>query len=182
MRGSFHVCIFFCSGSWPHRERLGISSGHGWGTWEASWQAVMSRASQSRPVRLSTNPYKSTSARLRLSVIAFVDVLGYGDLIRERRSRSENLDLLARLHEALRRSGRWLDGPASDKSTGEDDEKDSEPWSPSPTTSSSVGPSILGSCPRSNLIQSWTMWSLSSVLPSWALPDFNSKWRTPVSL
>lgn len=74
---------------------------------------------------MSTNPYKSTSPRLRLSVIAFVDVLGDSDLVREPRSRTENLELLARLHEVLRRSRQWLDGPASDQSTQEEDgEKD----------------------------------------------------------
>ena len=84
----------------------------------------MSRVSHSAPVQLSVNPYKSTSPRLRLSVIAFVDVLGYGDLIREPRSSTENLEFLVRLHEALRRSRRWLDGPASDQKTQEDGEKD----------------------------------------------------------
>ena len=57
-------------------------------------------------------------------MIAFVDVLGYRELIRGPRSQSENLELLARLHEALRRSRQWLDGPASDTPTGEDDEED----------------------------------------------------------
>ena len=76
------------------------------------------------PVQLSTNPYKSSAPGLLLSVVAYVDVLGYGDMVRERRSRSEDLDLLARLHEALRRSRQWLDGRPSGNSAREAEEKD----------------------------------------------------------
>ena len=75
---------------------------------------------------MPTNPYKSTSPRLRLSVIAFVDLLGYSDLIRECRSPTENLELLARLHATLQRSRQWLDGRPSGKSTQEDDDEEED--------------------------------------------------------
>lgn len=59
-------------------------------------------------------------------MIAFVDVLGYGNLIRESRSRRKSLKLLARLHEALRRGRQWLDGPESGHSTWEDEEDEED--------------------------------------------------------
>ena len=142
----------------------------------------MSRVSPPPPVQLSTNPYKSTSPRLRLSVIAFVDVLGYVDLIREPRSPSENLELLARLHEALRRSRQWLDGPASDRSTREDDEEDLHALVAF-TDNIVIGwPVDPWGLPEIELDPILDDAELSSVLPSWVLPDFNLRWRTPVSL
>lgn len=53
-------------------------------------------------------------------------MLGYGDLIRESCTPPENLKLLARLHTALQRSRKWLDGPVTNESTLKDPEEEEE--------------------------------------------------------
>ena len=61
---------------------------------------------------MSRNPYKSNNQPPELlnSVFAFVDILGYKELIGETQRPTEQQNLLIRLHNALSSSRRWLNG------------------------------------------------------------------------
>ena len=60
---------------------------------------------------MSRNPYRRNGGppRLRRSVFALVDILGYGDLIETARARDDQQGLLETLHGALSSSRKWLD-------------------------------------------------------------------------
>ena len=58
------------------------------------------------------NPYicDGCAPKLQRSVFAFVDVLGYKDLVKKTKGRANQESLLLRLHNALSSSRDWLDG------------------------------------------------------------------------
>ena len=58
------------------------------------------------------NPYirDGCPPKLRRSVFAFVDILGYKDLVKRTKERADQEALLLRLHNALSSSRDWLDG------------------------------------------------------------------------
>lgn len=66
---------------------------------------------------MSRNPYErdGQSPRMQHSVFAFVDMLGYQDLIDETKDQATQQDFLIQLHEALSSSRRWLDYSNSPK-------------------------------------------------------------------
>lgn len=59
----------------------------------------------------SRNPYIGSNGtpELRRSVVAFIDILGYTDLVKSAKTRKENQDILDRLHKALKRSREHVD-------------------------------------------------------------------------
>lgn len=59
----------------------------------------------------SRNPYVDTDGtpKLRRSVVAFIDILGYTDLVKSASSRKDSQDSLARLHKALQSSREHVD-------------------------------------------------------------------------
>ena len=61
---------------------------------------------------MSRNPYKKDSKPPVpcISVFAFVDILGYQDLIDTTQGQTEQLELLTKLHNVLSCSRAWLDG------------------------------------------------------------------------
>ncbi|MBI4968411.1 MAG: hypothetical protein HZC25_09870 [Rhodospirillales bacterium] len=66
---------------------------------------------------MSRNPYlnESSAPNLQLSAFAFIDILGYSDLIREAEESGQQQALLERIHSALKECRLWLDdrqGPA----------------------------------------------------------------------
>lgn len=58
----------------------------------------------------SRNPYVGKGGpKLKHSVVAFIDILGYADLVRESRASNTDAQLLSKLHRALKQSRRHVD-------------------------------------------------------------------------
>jgi hypothetical protein len=57
----------------------------------------------------SRNPFRNGRLRLQKSVVTFVDILGYRELITSVRTKKESAELLMRLHSALSTSRTFVD-------------------------------------------------------------------------
>lgn len=56
------------------------------------------------------NPYKDTNDQplLRLSVVAFVDILGYSEMVKEAERQGKSYDFLVRIRDAINNGLEWL--------------------------------------------------------------------------
>ena len=86
---------------------------HGWMNvgWVLQGPDQQSRMDETMKAEMSRSPYRRNGGppRLRRSVFAYVDILGYRDLIEASRPPGDQQGLLERLHGALSSGRKWLD-------------------------------------------------------------------------